>query len=431
MKNSNLFLLINTLSGMGYSLAAPLFPSLGNSEILTEEILGWIIGTYSLAGTLLTPFIPYLTNRFNRVNLLIISTFLEATCTLLYGFLNYVGNFYVLLVIIFILRTIHGLSSAIIGVLVYSLTISLTDESELELSLGSLEIGWSIGTSSGPLFYSLPFIILGLVLFISVYLSKSIHSDKLLENDDSEQNPSFVRFLKYPKVFLILIGFIIVMILSSFYFPCLVNHLKENYSLTTSSSSLFFVIPIASYVFILQFLDDLTNKFGHYSIYSFGLIVSTISPIFLNPCPPFDTNIDELIANDISSAINTLTIYIGEFIGPIIGGYLTSKYDFKYCCYFMFLIGCGFSAIFILSFIVNIKNEIQLFINSKGNEVQTFLNESSFREGLIDSQIMSKSLQISRENKWNFKFEVLSSRRNYTVKKRGIQKNNSMILLSN
>ena len=152
MKNSNLFLLINTLSGMGYSLAAPLFPSLGNSEILTEEILGWIIGTYSLAGTLLTPFIPYLTNRFNRVNLLIISTFLEATCTLLYGFLNYVGNFYVLLVIIFILRTIHGLSSAIIGVLVYSLTISLTDESELELSLGSLEIGWSIGTSSGPLF---------------------------------------------------------------------------------------------------------------------------------------------------------------------------------------------------------------------------------------------------------------------------------------
>ena len=476
MKNSNLFLLINTLSGMGYSLAAPLFPSLGNSEILTEEILGWIIGTYSLAGTLLTPFIPYLTNRFNRVNLLIISTFLEATCTLLYGFLNYVGNFYVLLVIIFILRTIHGLSSAIIGVLVYSLTISLTDESELELSLGSLEIGWSIGTSSGPLFaaffygfggYSLPFIILGLVLFISVYLSKSIHSDKLLENDDSEQNPSFVRFLKYPKVFLILIGFIIVMTLSSFYFPCLVNHLKENYSLATSSSSLFFVIPIASYVFILQFLDDLRNKFGHYSIYSFGLIVSTISPIFLNPCPPFpkkiifvisgflingigqapvfipglvalseniksiDTNIDELIANDISSAINTLTIYIGEFIGPIIGGYLTSKYDFKYCCYFMFLIGCAFSVIFILSFLVNIKNEIQLFINSKGNEVQTFLNESSFREGLIDSQIMSKSLQIQRENKWNFKFEVLSSRRNYTVKKRGIQKNNSMILLSN
>ena len=82
MKNSNLFLLINTLSGMGYSLAAPLFPSLGNGEVLTEDILGWIISTYSLAGTILTPFVPYLTNRYNRITLLIISTFLEAACTL-------------------------------------------------------------------------------------------------------------------------------------------------------------------------------------------------------------------------------------------------------------------------------------------------------------------------------------------------------------
>ena len=80
MKNSNLFLLINTLSGMGYSLAAPLFPSLGNGEVLTEDILGWIISTYSLAGTILTPFVPYLTNRYNRITLLIISTFLEAAC---------------------------------------------------------------------------------------------------------------------------------------------------------------------------------------------------------------------------------------------------------------------------------------------------------------------------------------------------------------
>ena len=191
MKNSNLFLLINTLSGMGYSLAAPLFPSLGNGEVLTEDILGWIISTYSLAGTILTPFVPYLTNRYNRITLLIISTFLLAACTLLYGFLNYLdNNYYALIIIIFVLRTIHGVCSAIIGVLVYSLTISLTDESEIQLALGNLEIGWSIGTCSGPLFagflygfggYSLPFILLGFVLFVSVYLAYQIHSDRYLQ----------------------------------------------------------------------------------------------------------------------------------------------------------------------------------------------------------------------------------------------------------
>ena len=458
MKNSYLFLLINTLSGMGYSLAAPLFPSLGKDGELNENILGWIISMYSLAATILTPFVPYLTKKYSRIRLLIISTFLEATCTLLYGFLNFFPSYYLLLITIFTLRIIHGLCSAIIGVLVYSLTISLTDENEVEYALGILEIGWSIGTCSGPLIasilykfggYSLPFIFLGCILFISVFIVNQVHSDRLNQQDDSEQNPSFIRFLKYPKIFLILIGFIIVMILASFYYPCLMNHLKDNYSLSTSVSSLFFVVPIISYIFILQFLDYLTSKFGIYTIYTFGLIVSSLSPPFLYPCPPIpqsitiiiigflingigqapvfvpglvalsyniqkiDINIDELFANDIASAINTLTINIGEFVGPIIGGYLTSKYNFNYCCFVMFLIGSIFSCAFVLYFSSIIKKEFKNLIKGKNNDVDISESESSFREGLIDSQIMSKSLSILRETPWTFKFEVLSSRRNY------------------
>ena len=458
MKNSYLFLLINTLSGMGYSLASPLFPSLGKDGELNENILGWIISMYSLAATILTPFVPYLTKRYSRIRLLIISTFLEAACTLLYGFLNYFPSYYLLLITIFTLRIIHGLCSAIIGVLVYSLTISLTDENEVEYALGILEIGWSVGTCSGPLIasifykfggYSLPFIFLGAVLFISVFLANQVHSDRLNNIDDEEQNPSFIRFLKYPKIFLILIGFIIVMILASFYFPCLMNHLKDNYSLSTSISSLFFVIPIASYIFILQFLDYLTSKFGIYTIYTFGLIVSSLSPPFLYPCPPIpkfitfiifgfllngigqapvfvpglvalsygiqkiDSNIDELIANDIASAVNILTINIGEFVGPIIGGYLTAKYGFSYCCFVMFLIGSIFSCIFIAYFLSSIKIEFKNLIKGQKNDVDVLESESSSRERLIESQIMSKSLSILRESPWSFKFEVLSSRRNY------------------
>ena len=461
MRDFYLFVFINTLSGMGYSLAAPLFPSLGKNGELSEDILGWIISLYSLAATILTPFIPFLTNKYSRITLLIISTFLEAVCTLLYGFLNYIQSYYFLITIIFTLRIIHGACSAIIGVLVYSLTISLTDDSEIEMALGILEIGWSIGTSSGPLIaafffkfggYSLPFIFLGLVLFISVFLSYQIDSNRLNENNEEEQNPTFIRFLKYPKIFLILLGFIMVMITSSYYFPCLMNHLKENYSLSTSVSSLFFVIPMISYIFILQFLNYLTKTFGLYIIYTFGLIISSISCLFLYPCPPIpkfisfivigfllngfgqspvfipglialsqnvkkiDADIDELIANDISSTVNTLTINIGEFIGPIIGGFYTSKYDFKYCCFIIFLFGIIYSAIFIGCFINTIKDEIKYIFNGEDNMVQIFQNE--FNEKLIDSQIMSNSLSFHHDHNWNFKFEVLSSRRNYHFKKR-------------
>ena len=82
-----------------------------------------------------------------------------------------------------------------------------------------------------------------------------------------------------------------------------------------------------------------------------------------------DPNIDDLIANDIASAVNTLTIYTGEFLGPIIGGFLTSRFGFKYCCYLVFLIGAAFTVIFIGSFFMNIKNEIETFIKSKDDEL--------------------------------------------------------------
>ena len=37
-----------------------------------------------------------------------------------------------------------------------------------------------------------------------------------------------------------------------------------------------------------------------------------------------DPNVDELTANDISSAINNLSLDVGEFIGPIVGGFFTA-----------------------------------------------------------------------------------------------------------
>lgn len=465
MKNTTLFFLINMFSGMGYSLVSPLFPSLGKKDNLSEEILGFIISTYSIASTILTPFIPTLSKKFSRIKLLCIATFFEATCTLLYGFLPFIPSHKILIIIIFTLRTLHGFCAAIIGTLVYSLTISLADESEIQMSLGNLEVGWSLGTSSGPLFasffykiggYSLPFISLGLFLYISVYIAKSVDSEKLNKDDESEEDPPFASLLIYPQIFLILIAFIISMIDITFYYPCLTNHLTKNYNLSISTSSLFFMIPIISYIFILQFLDKLSSKFGIYLTFSIGLIVSVISPIFLYPCPPIpkslisiiigfllvgagsapvfvpglvalaknirkiDKNIDELSANDISSAINNLTIAIGDFSGPIIGGFFTSRFDFNYCCFIVFLPGIIYAFIFILYFFGNIKEEIKILFSKEKIESEKFnkelidsevkdKEENKSDEDLLNSSIMNKS--VFELNNWKFKFESFSLRR--------------------
>lgn len=464
MKNTTLFVLINMFSGMGYSLVSPLFPSLGKEDNLSEEILGWIISTYSISSTLTTPFIPVLSKRISRIKLLCFATFCEATCTLLYGFLTFIPNHLLLLIIIFFLRILHGICSALIGTLVYSLTMSLANPDELNLSIGNLEVGWCLGTSSGPVFasffytiggFSLPFIVLGLFLYVSVYLAYEIDSTKLVINEENEDDPPFVSLLIKPKIFLVFFGFVTVMLISSFYYPCLSNHLTKNYNLSISMASLFFVLPVVAYIFLLQFLDAITAFLGIFNTFTYGLLIISISCLFIYPCPPIpkniifiiigflllglgtgpvlvpglivltknlvlvDPSIDQITAGDIAAAINTLTLDIGEFIGPIFGGFVTSRYSFKYCCYILFILGISFTVIFFLYFFENIKNEFFLY-GKKEEEIEDEkkdgLINTLYRDAVNDDIMSCKSvLQPQNTLFGSMKFENIYKRRNSVI----------------
>jgi MFS family permease len=197
----------------------------------------------------------------------------------------------------------------------------------------------------------------------------------------------------------------------------------------------------------------MSSKYGIYVTFSCGLILTATSPLFLYPCPPIprslvfiimgflmigigtapvfipglvalaknirkiDLNIDDLTANDISSAINNLTIDVGEFIGPIVGGFFTSRFDFKYCCFIIFLIGIIYSIIFILYFISNIKDDIKNIFSGKsvfeeaGKKMVD--NEVLYGEGNIEDQFSNNSsLILNNSFLGSFKFESISKRRN-------------------
>ena len=145
-------------------------------------------------------------------------------------------------------------------------------------------------------------------------------------------------------------------IAQSFFFPSLTNHLKKEFGLSVSISSLFFIIIAISNFIILHFLDSVTKKFGHYGTSCIGLIIVSFGVLMIYPYPPIpksiiciifgfvliggggvpvfipglvalskhikkiDPNVDDLSVNDITSAINFLTINIGDFSGPIIRG---------------------------------------------------------------------------------------------------------------
>ena len=416
LENTTLFLIINMLSGIGYSLVSPLFPTLGKKDNLSEGILGWIIGIFPVAGSLFTPLVPILCKKYSRIKLLCIATFCEASCTIFYGFLYFISNFTLLMIIIFSLRIIHGCCSAIIGTLVYSLTISLADKDKTQSSLGKLEIAWAMGCSSGPLFasffyniggYALPFIASGMCLYMSVYLSSKVDAEKLNdenEEKDDDTNIHYFRYLFYSEIYLVLIGFVVCMINVTFYYPCLTYHLTNNYHVSVSVASLFFITPIIPYIVILQFLDSISAKFGIYLTFTCGLILSGISSIFIYPVPPLphsliiiiigffiigtgsvpvfipglvmlsnnikkiDDNIDEMSANDIASAINTLCVELGDFLGPILGGFLTDKFGFSFCCFFVSMLGIAYSGIFIFFFFNKIKTDFNMVCHNKETE---------------------------------------------------------------
>ena len=409
MKKSLILLFcINMFSGMGYSLVAPLFPILENDFSISEALLGWIISTYAISNCIITPFIPRLCKRFSRISLLYFSTFFEATCTLLYSFLERIPSLPLFLIIVFSLRIIHGICSGLIGTVIYSIACSLASEEEIKSVLGYIEIGLSLGSSAGPLFvsifykiggYKLPFIILGLFLYISVYLTKILEKEKF-DNNEMEEDPSFFKFLNNRDIILLSGSLVLGMIAFTFFFPSLTNHLTQKYDLGVSLSSLCFSVPVISYCIMINLTNIISKKIGNFNSMSAGIFANTFAIYLIYPLPPFPKNLffiiiglsligsggplifilgllelsknlknicgdyDQNTINDIASAIFNLFISIGDLLGPILGGFFSSHFNFQISCFAIFTIFFIYFVLFICFYNKDNKNEDDKSLNN-------------------------------------------------------------------
>ena len=403
-KGQYVLFFMNMFSGMAYSIIAPLFPVIATKQGMSEEILGYLISVCALSSFCAAPFVPMLIKKFGRIDILYISTFGEASCIILYGFFNYIPSYYLLLILSFSIRIIHGLCGGVVGIMVYSLISIISTEDELQIALGNMEVAWCIGLSAGPLFasifydmggYTLPFLILGCSLYISVYLTKIISSEKVNNDEEEEKEPenSILKTIFHLTILLNLGTVSIGIIVTTYYFPCLSNHLTKNYGLSISTSSLFFVVGMVFYMFFLQFLTKITKKFGMHGTPCLGLLMTAIGCLFIYPVPPipksiisilfglclcggagapinvpalinlsrdlkiYDPNLDDFTANDIASTLYTVVNNIGDFIGPTLGGFLSSRFGFKNCCLIISIFIFIYLFLFIFFFFKNIKNE--------------------------------------------------------------------------
>ena len=227
--NSQILILfiINTFISIGYSLIAPLFPILGTKLNISENMLGWIIAIYSFSN--FTIISPQIIIKIGRTKIFYITTILEALSIILYGLFIYISNFYFFIFISFTIRFLHGLSSGLTSTLLYSLGVSLSNPDEITISLGYLEIAWSVGISIGPVCtsflyhlggFSLPFYTIGLLFFIPIYLIKylNIPNDENFEKKD--ENVNFFLFFNF-EMLVNFLPTIIFQIAQTYYFPSL------------------------------------------------------------------------------------------------------------------------------------------------------------------------------------------------------------------
>ena len=426
MENLTLFIIINIINGAGYTLISPLLPILGKKENLSESTLGWMIGIFPISSCIMTTMIPILGKKFSRIKLLSYATFFAAISTFLYCVLIFISNKTLLIVFFFALRIFHGFCATIVSVLISSLNISSSKKENTQSNLGKSEIALSIGTSISPLIcsifykiggYTLPFLFTGAFSILAFCLSFQINDKKIRKESDEVEdynNYNYLKYLTYPEIYSILLGFVFCMISVTFSYPCLTYHLINNYSISVSIASLFFIAPMVPYIITSQFLDKISAKIGIYFTFSLGLFLSGISSLFVYPTPPLsqspiiiligffilgigsvpvfipglvmlsknikkiDDSIDEMSANDIASAINNLCLDLGNFVGPILGGYLADNFGFQLCCFIITAIVIAYSAIFILFFFSKIKNDLSLFcLNEKSENNEEDIEEEN------------------------------------------------------
>ena len=107
------------------------------------------------------------------------------------------------------------------------------------------------------------------------------------------------------------------------------------------------------------------------------------------------------MANDISSSIYNLTFDIGDFCGPIIGGFLSTHFGFKHCCLFVSLIILSYSILFFSYFrkyiFSDIKkmgmNELVDDINNKTDEKELINHPGLYKGDHVNNNIENEELK--------------------------------------
>ena len=388
---------LNILGAMSFSLIAPLFPPLCKLKGISNQVCSYIISSICITQIYGSIYCPSFSEKIGMKKLMLISLIGQTICTFYYGLMAFIGNNFLFVFTGFIARLLHGLFSAFVSVIAFSITSLINEGKELERATGYMELSWGIGLAVGPAIigaffdiggFCLPFIIIGFVDLSGVYLFYSI-PDKDLEESKSRKGSinsqegqvtkekfSFLKVISYLE-FMLLVGCIMIELnTTDFFVPTLVNYLYDSFSIPTSRASLFFLSSTFGYIICTQMINKLTDLCNNFQLIFLGHLLASFCCLLTAPMGILPHNYifiilgiffqgyigglinipsfielsnygkkvfpnNSQLQRDIPSSLFNFSFFVGDLIEPVIGSWITAHFNFQASAYFASF--CSFS----------------------------------------------------------------------------------------
>lgn len=205
-----------------------------------------------------------------------------------FGLLCFVNHRLMFILLASINMFCEGIGDGILLIVIYSIAVSISSDSNIKSNIGYLELAYSLGLSLGPLlgsiFYYLagyltPFVLASLIILSGLLLISKIE----IIDEASDNSLNFFKLLFNKDIMITFLVVLCDMISTSFIFPVFSTHLFNTFGLSVEVTSLFFVFEIVGYCIALKCLSYITEVLGNKFTMLLGLLINTVCILLLCP----------------------------------------------------------------------------------------------------------------------------------------------------
>lgn len=371
---------VSTLCGFTISLQGPFYPLVAESKGATPVQYGFVFGVFSFVLFIFSPFAGYLMSKFGSVRVILCGLFTIGSTNVIFGFVDKLSKSSLFIGASVVIRIFEGAGYVMVRSTSLAVIISEFPEN-IEMSFTVIQTSFTFGILIGPvaggaLFefggFLLPFLVTGVLLlstaFVVFFLSNK-HSKR-----ETTTMKEILMVLRIPCVILGIFTVFGALVSCGFVLSVIAPHLKKIDFSPLEVGLMILVHALANAISSI-ICSKLCKKYDSaLYIICFSSFMFVGGFLFLGPAPyfPFDLNVytslfgtillgigigGEQVAGfsilnkgalivglpqnintyELVSSMFTSSLFLGNFIGPILGGYLYELFGFGWGSHFFIL----------------------------------------------------------------------------------------------